>query len=148
MFVWKPSHTCGTARRKPSGLKKECRNLPISTPPQLTTSLLQDRNARERQPLRLQPRDRSIRLERFDRAVQRGLQLAALVHDRTVALVRDDLTDHTAVRPRLLLALRDDDRDVENERVAFPGLDRVERRRGRSGVDERLLRGAKLVLNV
>src|SRR2546422_10946648 len=86
MFVWKPSHTCGTARRKPSGLKKECRNLPISASAALTTPLLQDRNARERQPLRLQPLDRSVRLERIDRAVQRGLQLAALVHDRAVAL--------------------------------------------------------------
>src|SRR6266436_3268183 len=33
MLVWKPSQTWGTARRRPSGLKNTCRNLPISPPP-------------------------------------------------------------------------------------------------------------------
>src|SRR5437016_11657386 len=111
MLVWKPSQICGTARRKPSGLKNECRNLPISASAAWSSRLLQDRDARERQPFLLQPGDGSVGLQRQDRRVQRGLQLAVVIHHGAVPLVRHDLTDHAAVGSRLLLALRDDDRD-------------------------------------
>src|SRR5439155_4897040 len=101
MFVWKPSQTCGTARRKPSGLKNEWRNLPISAPPQRANRLFQDRRDRVEKPLLHQTLDGPICLERVDRLVQGGLQFAPLVHDRPVMLLRDDLAGDAAICARL-----------------------------------------------
>ena len=125
MLVWNPSQTWGTARRKSSGLKNACRNFP-------TLDLLRAAS----DCLSSEPGTLSCSGSHFVWSlpsvpfafsflialIDERLQLAALLHHRAVALARDDLTDDAAVRALLLLALRDDDRHVEDR---APGSDRA-----------------------
>src|SRR6185295_11282626 len=83
------------------------------------------------EPALLQLRERPVRLQLLDRPVDEGLQRAALLHHRAVALAGDDLSDDTAVGALLLVGLRHDDGHVVDERLAATGLDRVEDGGGR-----------------
>src|SRR5471032_1630895 len=112
---------------------QELAHLDLRRSSRSTSALLEDPYFGERKPFLLQPVDRAVCLEGLDRLVEERLQLAALVQDGSVGFVRDDLPGHPAVGARLLLALRDDDRHVEDQGVALARLDGVEgrTRRGR-----------------
>src|SRR6266516_7946178 len=142
MLNWKPFQTCGTARRKSSGLKNVCRSCPTATSSAAASSLFQDGDlvGVVPEPPENELSDRPVLAQGGDRFADVGLQRAVLSHHGPVALVGVDLRDDATVGARLLLRLRDDDRHVEDQRLTRARLNRVERGGGRGRVNVRLLR--------
>ena len=104
--------------------------------------LFEDRQLGEvgREPLLLHLADRAVLHELLDDGAHERAQLAALLEDDSVLLVRHDPADDGAELRRIGGALRADDRDVVDDRVALTALQLLEHDRGLARVEHGLVR--------